>query len=51
MVGLYALMVHAGASITTAIVLYGLFVAAIVVLIMLRHRYNQRETDSLRLIG
>jgi len=48
MVGLYALMLHAGASITTAIVLYGLFVVAIVVLIMLRHRYNQRRADSLR---
>jgi hypothetical protein len=51
MVGLYALMVRTGASITTAIVLYGLFVAALVVLVMLRHRYNRREADSRHLIG
>jgi MFS family permease len=51
MVGLYALMVRSGASISTAIVIFGLFVAGIMVLIMLRHRQNQARGDSLRLIG
>ena len=51
MVGLYALMVRAGISISTAIVLFGLSVTAVMLLVMLRHRANQREFDSMHLIG
>jgi MFS family permease len=50
MVGLYALMVRSGVSVTTAIVLFGLFVSGIMLLIMWRHRQNQMHGDSLRLI-
>jgi MFS family permease len=51
MVGLYALMVRAGISISTAIVLFGLSVTGVMLLVMLRHRANQREFDSMHLIG
>ncbi|HEY3460299.1 MAG TPA: lysophospholipid transporter LplT [Casimicrobiaceae bacterium] len=51
MVGLYALMVRTGISISTAIVLFGLSVTAAMLLVMWRHRANQREYDSLHLIG
>jgi MFS family permease len=51
MVGLYALMVRAGISLSTAIVLFGLSVTAVMLLVMLRHRSNQREYDSMHLIG
>ncbi len=51
MVGLYALMVRAGMSVESAIVLFGLFVTGAMVLVMWRHRANQREFDSLHLIG
>jgi MFS family permease len=51
MVGLYALMVRAGISISTAIVLFGLSVTAVMLLVMLRHRTNQRDFDSMHLIG
>jgi MFS family permease len=51
MVGLYALMVRAGIGINTAIVVFGLFVSAAMVLVMLRHHANQKRGDSLHLIG
>ena len=51
MVGLYALMVRSGMAISTAIVLFGMFVTGMMVLVMWRHRANQREFDSLHLIG
>jgi hypothetical protein len=51
MVGLYALMVRAGLSVTAAIVLFGMTVTASMLLVMWRHRINQREYDSLHLIG
>jgi MFS transporter, LPLT family, lysophospholipid transporter len=51
MVGLYALMVRAGLSVSSAIVLFGLSVSAMMLLVMWRHRANQREFDSLHLIG
>jgi MFS family permease len=51
MVGLYALMVRTGISISAAIVLFGLSVTAAMLLVMWRHRANQREYDSLHLIG
>jgi MFS family permease len=51
MVGLYALMVRAGLSVSSAIILFGLSVTGAMVLVMWRHRANQREFDSLHLIG
>ncbi|HJU23575.1 MAG TPA: lysophospholipid transporter LplT, partial [Casimicrobiaceae bacterium] len=51
MVGLYAMMVRAGLSVSTAIILFGLFVTATMLLVIWRHRANQRQFDSLHLIG
>jgi MFS transporter, LPLT family, lysophospholipid transporter len=51
MVGLYALMLRAGIGINTAIVLFGVFVSGAMLLVMIRHRSNQAQVDSLRLIG
>ena len=51
MVGLYTLIVHLGLSIDTAIVMFGVFVSASMLLVMLRHRVNQSHGDSLNLIG
>ncbi len=51
MVGLYAVMVRSGMSVSSAIILFGVFVTGSMVLVMLRHRANQREFDSLHLIG
>ncbi len=51
MVGIYALMLRAGIGINTAIVLFGLFVSGAMVLVMIRHRTNQAQGDSLHLVG
>jgi len=51
MVGLYSLMVHAGLSVYTAIVLFGCFVSGTMALVMLRHRRNQARGDQLHLIA
>jgi LPLT family lysophospholipid transporter-like MFS transporter len=51
MVGLYALMVRSGMAVSTAIILFGVFVTGSMVVVMWRHRANQREFDSLHLIG
>src|SRR6476469_2574864 len=51
MVGLYALMIQSGMTVNTAIVLFGLFVAGMMALVLLRHRLNQSKFDSLHLIG
>jgi len=51
MVGLYAAMVKAGLSVYAAIVLFGLFVLAIMAFVILRHRANQARQDALHLIG
>jgi MFS family permease len=51
MVGLYSLMVHAGISVYTAIVLFGFFVSGTMALVMLRHRRNQARGDQLHLIA
>jgi MFS family permease len=51
MVGLYALMIGAGIGVNAAIVLFGLFVAGTMALVILRHRMNQAQGDSLHLIG
>jgi len=51
MLMLYALMVRLDLAVNVVIFLFGLFVAAIMALIMRRHAANQREHDSLSLIG
>ena len=51
MVGLYATMIQAGVSVNTAIVMFGLFVAGAMTLVLVRHRMNQAQADSLHLIG
>ena len=51
MVGLYATMIQAGVSVYTAIVMFGLFVSGAMTLVLVRHRLNQAQSDSLHLIG
>ncbi|MGI8896711.1 MAG: lysophospholipid transporter LplT [Casimicrobiaceae bacterium] len=51
MVGLYALLMRLGVSVNMAVVLFGAFVSGIMCLVMLRHRHNQAQSDSLHLIG
>ncbi|HJV84903.1 MAG TPA: lysophospholipid transporter LplT [Noviherbaspirillum sp.] len=51
MLMLYSLMVKLNLNINLVIVLFGLFVAGTMYLAMRRHAYNQREHDSLALIG
>jgi MFS family permease len=51
MLGLYALLVWFDLSIRAVMLLFGLFVAVSMVLVILRHRYNQRQFDSIALIG
>jgi LPLT family lysophospholipid transporter-like MFS transporter len=51
MLGIYALLIALDLRIETIIVLFGLFVATSMVLVILRHRHNQRQFDSVSLIG
>ncbi len=51
MLMLYALMIKLDMNINTVIILFGLFVAGTIMLVMRRHAANQREKDSLTLIG
>lgn len=51
MLMLYALMVKLNLNINIVIILFGLFVAGTMTLAMRRHAANQREHDSLSLIG
>jgi MFS family permease len=51
MLGLYAAMIATDVHINTVIVMFGLFVAAAMSAVLLRHRYNQNHSDSLHLIG
>jgi len=51
MLMLYALMVKLNLDINLVIVLFGLFVAGSMILAMRKHAANQREHDSLALIG
>ncbi|MQR01487.1 lysophospholipid transporter LplT [Glaciimonas soli] len=48
---LYAVMVKMDLNINVVIVLFGLFVSGLMLLIMKKHAENQREHDSLALIG
>lgn len=51
MLVLYAFMVRMNLDVNTVIIIFGSFVAGIMFLIMRRHAANQREHDSLALIG
>ena len=51
MVGLYALMIREGISVNRAIVMFGVFMSAAMLLVLWRHIYNQSKGDSLRLIA
>jgi len=51
MLMLYALMVKLNLDVNIVIVLFGLFVAGTMLLAMKKHAANQREFDSLALIG
>jgi len=51
MLMLYALMVKLDLGINFVIILFGLFVSGTMMLVMTRHAANQREFDSVALIG
>jgi MFS family permease len=51
MLGVYALLIAADLHIQTIIILFGLFVSGTMVLVILRHRHNQRQFDWTSLIG
>lgn len=51
MLVLYALMVKLDLNVNVVIVLFGLFVSSTMLMVMRRHAANQREHDSLALIG
>ena len=51
MLGLYATLAQLNVPVNAVIVAFGFFVAAIMALVMLRHRSNQAQFDSLHLIG
>lgn len=51
MLVLYALMVKMDLNVNVVIVLFGLFVSGTMFMVMRRHAANQREHDSLALIG
>jgi LPLT family lysophospholipid transporter-like MFS transporter len=51
MLVLYAVMVKIDLDVNIVIVLFGLFVSGVMYLVMRRHASNQREFDSLALIG
>jgi hypothetical protein len=51
MLGVYALLIWLNLRIESIMVLFGLFVAATMALVMLRHRHNQKERDWTQDIG
>ncbi len=51
MLGIYATLVWLDLRVETIIVMFGFFVAVVMTLILLRHHYNQRQFDSVSLIG
>ena len=51
MLGIYSLLIALDLRIETIIILFGFFVAGAMMLVILRHRYNQRQFDSVSLIG
>ncbi len=51
MLAIYALLLALDLHIETIIIIFGLFVSGAMALVMLRHRHNQRQFDSVALIG
>ena len=51
MLALYAVIVHVGLSTNAAIVLFGLFVASAMALVMWRHRQNLAAGDVMHLVA
>ncbi len=51
MLGIYSVLIKLNVSINIVIVLFGLFVAATMLFVMRRHQANQRQFDSVALIG
>ena len=51
MLAIYALFIALGLHIETIIIVFGLFVSVTMLLVLLRHRHNQRQFDSVSLIG
>jgi MFS family permease len=51
MLAFYAFMVKLNLDVNLTIILFGIFVSGTVVVVMRRHAHNQREHDSLSLIG
>ena len=51
MLGLYALLVWLDLGVQTVMLLFGAFVAVTMLLVLMRHRFNQRQFDSVALIG
>ncbi|MCX8005582.1 MAG: lysophospholipid transporter LplT [Burkholderiaceae bacterium] len=51
MLGAYAFLIWLDLRIETIIIIFGLFVAATMYAVILRHRYNQRQFDATVLIG
>ncbi|NMM27854.1 MAG: lysophospholipid transporter LplT [Glaciimonas sp.] len=51
MLSLYALMISLNLDLNVVIILFGLFVAGTMYLVMCKHAANQRKHDSLALIG
>jgi MFS family permease len=51
MLAVYALLIRLDLSVYLIIALFGLFVSLSMVLVHRRHQYNQRQADSIHLIG
>ena len=51
MLALYSAMLATDLRVNAIVVIFGLFVAATMMLVIRRHRYNQSKGDSLHLIG
>jgi hypothetical protein len=51
MLGIYSLLIKCGLSTVTIMVIFGLFVGFSMLGVILRHRHNQSQGDSLHLIG
>lgn len=51
MLAMYSLMIRLHLGLNTIILLFGLFMAGVMLMIMRLHKANQREHDSLALIG
>ncbi len=51
MLGIYSLLIHLDLSVQLTMVLFGIFVAASMLAVILKHHHNQSKEDSLHLIG